>query len=282
VLWNAQAEESSDIGRGEIMALRKGVVKEFRGVKNLSLSKNSSYEMSPNCAEAEELRRWSEGLTERPRCGESSGGPSDPVCSIQEIKDLLAGDSSEKKFTVYGIPIKINTEKMFYRAHSPPEGLVCRKKVEPSSSGDGSWNCRCGGKNLNTAETELKYVVNLCISDSTSHVWAVIFEASSLFQMTAQELHDKKNSNEKEFDKIISAANFVNMKFSVSAKVESFNGSPKLKFTLLRAERVWTEGEEREGREMMGGRLAEIQEMERDLGISHKEEFGIDITRLNG
>ena len=65
--------------------------------------------------------------------------------------------------------------------------------------------------------------------------------------------------------------------------MESFNGSPTLKFTLLHAERVWTEGEESQGRgrEMMAVRFAEIQEMERDLGISHMEEFGIDITQLN-
>ena len=110
---------------------------------------------------------------------------------------------------------------MWYRAHRPPDGQVCRKKVEPSSSGDNLWNCRCGAKNIPTSQTELKYMVNLCISDSTSHVWAVMFEASSLFQMTAQELQDKKISNEEEFDRIISAANFVDMKFSVSAKVRT-------------------------------------------------------------
>ena len=93
--------------------------------------------------------------------------------------------------------------------------------MEPSSSGDNLWNCRCGAKNIPTSQTELKYMVNLCISDSTSHVWAVMFEASSLFQMTAQELQDKKISNEEEFDRIISAANFVDMKFSVSAKVRT-------------------------------------------------------------
>ena len=69
------------------------------------------------------------------------------------------------------------------------------------------------------SQTELKYSVNLCISDSTSHAWAVMFEAESLFGLTAQELYDKKKANEDEFDKLISAANFVSMKFSLSAKV---------------------------------------------------------------
>ena len=111
VLWNGQAEEFKERDSGEIMALRKGVVKEFKGAKNLSMSKNGSWEISPDCAGAEELRRWSEGLSERP--GASGGqhtrqGSSDSVSSIQEIKDLLAQDNSEKKFTVYGCPIKVN------------------------------------------------------------------------------------------------------------------------------------------------------------------------------
>ena len=108
---------------------------------------------------------------------------------------------------------------MWYRAHLPTAGGVCRKKVEPSGPDSNRYNCRCGEKNLPESQTELRYLVNLCISDSTSHAWAVMFEAESFFGVTAQELHDKKRANEEEFDKLISAANFVSMKFSLSAKV---------------------------------------------------------------
>ena len=91
--------------------------------------------------------------------------------------------------------------------------------MEPTSPDSNRYNCRCGEKNLPESQTELRYSVNLCISDSTSHAWAVMFEAESLFGLTAQELYDKKKANEDEFDKLISAANFVSMKFSLSAKV---------------------------------------------------------------
>ena len=108
---------------------------------------------------------------------------------------------------------------MWYRAHRPGPGGVCRKKVEPTSPDSNLYNCRCGEKNLPESQTELKFLVNLCISDSTSHVWAVMFEAESFLGLTAQELSDKRKANEDEFDKLITAANFVSMKFSVSAKV---------------------------------------------------------------
>ena len=108
---------------------------------------------------------------------------------------------------------------MWYRAHKPSGGKVCRKKVQPSSPENNSYNCKCGDRNLPQSETELRYMVNLCISDSTSHVWAIMFDAQSLFEMTAQELQDKKDADEREFNKLVSDVNFTTMKFSLGAKV---------------------------------------------------------------
>ena len=121
---------------------------------------------------------------------------------------------------------------MFYRAHQPGAGGICRKKVEPTSPDSNRYNCRCGERNLPESDTELRFMVNLCISDCTSQVWATMFEAESLFGVTARELSDKRKANEDEFDKLISATNFVSMKFSVSAKVTvecHKNQSPKVR-----------------------------------------------------
>ena len=108
---------------------------------------------------------------------------------------------------------------MWYRAHKPRAGGVCRKKVEPTSPESQNYNCKCGERNLPESDTELRYMVSLSISDSTSDTWAVMFEAESLLGVTARELNDKRKANEDEFEKLIKAANFVSMKFSVSAKV---------------------------------------------------------------
>ena len=112
VLWNAQTDHFNH--NGKTIAIRRATLKDYKGTKNLNLGRNSSYEVSPDCPGAEELRDWAEGLTRDPGLGtlhtgsdQNNSGASCPVYTIQDIKDLLAQDNSEKKFTVYGFPIKV-------------------------------------------------------------------------------------------------------------------------------------------------------------------------------
>ena len=66
---------------------------------------------------------------------------------------------------------------------------------------------------------------------------------------------------------------------SDTLQVESFNGSPKSKFTIHQAEKLWTDSEEGEkiSKEMMSSLRRQIIQMEREMDISHEEEYGIDI-----
>ena len=129
---------------------------------------------------------------------------------------------------------------MWYRAcNRTRDGRLCRKKVTESDSNPGSFNCRCGERNLSESETEMRYMVNMNIMDSTSSVWAIMFDAGSLFQKSAQEMYELRKKNEKQFDDKIAETLWTLTNFSVTAKVETFNGSPKLKFTIHFAERVW-------------------------------------------
>ena len=166
---------------------------------------------------------------------------------------------------------------MWYRAcNRTRDGRFCRKKVTESDSNPGSFNCRCGERNLSESETEMRYMVNMNIMDVTSSVWAVMFDGGSLFKMTAQELFDVKRKNERQFEEKIAEALWTLTNFSVTAKVETFNGSPKLKFTVHFAERVWEE--EESYKKHMKKRWMEIAALERELGVSHEEEFGIAIN----
>ena len=65
------------------------------------------------------------------------------------------------------------------------------------------------------------------------------------------------------------------IRFAVTAKVEIFNADPKLKLTVHNAERIW--GEEETSNRFMRKRWQEIIMLERSLGVSHEEEFGIDV-----
>ena len=66
---------------------------------------------------------------------------------------------------------------------------------------------------------------------------------------------------------------------SDTLQVDSFNGSPRSKFTIHQAEKLWTASEEGEkiSKEMVSTRWRQIIQMERELEISHEEEYGIDI-----
>ena len=61
--------------------------------------------------------------------------------------------------------------------------------------------------------------------------------------------------------------------------MESFNGSPRSKFTIHQAEKLWTGSEEGEkiSKEMVNSLWRQIIQMEREMEISHEEEYGIDI-----
>ena len=111
VLWGDDAESFSH--QDKIIAIKKANLKEFNGVKNLNYPRGSSLEVSPPCPELSVLEFWVKGMREAidivtPGQGPSSGtAPGGPVATIQEIKDAMAEDRAEKKFTISGYPIKV-------------------------------------------------------------------------------------------------------------------------------------------------------------------------------
>ena len=59
-----------------------------------------------------------------------------------------------------------------------------------------------------------------------------MFSASSLFNMTAQELHDLRIVSEHDFLELVNKAQFSEAVFTMTAKVETYNQSPQLKFNI--------------------------------------------------
>ena len=110
---------------------------------------------------------------------------------------------------------------MWYRAHQPRDGKKCLKKVTENSSNPELFDCRCGDKKLSEGETELRYIVNICLADCTSWVWPIMFSASSLFNMTAQELHDIRMVSEHDILEMVNKAQFSEAVFTVTSKVET-------------------------------------------------------------
>ena len=111
VLWGDDAENFSL--QNKIIAIKKANLKEFNGVKNLNYPRGGSMEVSPSCHELPDLEFWVAGMRDAidlvtPGSGTLSGSvPGGPAVTIQEIKDAMAEDRAEKKFTITGYPIKV-------------------------------------------------------------------------------------------------------------------------------------------------------------------------------
>ena len=159
-------------------------------------------------------------------------------------------------------------------------GRYCRKKVVRDDTDPRLYNCKCGDKKLPESETELRYMLDMSIMDATSNTWVTMFDAQTLFNMTAQELNNIKEKRELEFLEVINKTRFQQMLMSVSAKVETYNGSPKLKMIVNTVRKIWTDQDENAGRNYIKRRWAEIVQIEREMDISHEEEVGVAVNGL--
>jgi len=278
VLWGKQAEEFNSADA--IIAVKGAKVNEFNGTKNISLGFSGAFEVAPDIPEVAELEDWASGLRGVVSQSSTQSTQGNRVAgewsTLQEIKELLAENRTEKRFTVLGYPIKIKTDNMWYRAHTPRDGRKCFKKVTENSSNPELYDCKCGEKKIPEGETELRYMVSLCLADCTSWVWATMFSASSLFNMTAQELHDLRIVSELNFLELVNKVQFKEAVFTVTAKVETYNQAPQLKFNVQDLDHHdWGENS---GRDHIKRRWREIIMLEEELGVSHEEEFGIAVS----
>jgi len=278
VLWAEQAEQFAS--GDAIIAIKGAKLAEYNGVKNISLGYSGTYEVSPPVPEAEELESWASGLrgvVGMPASQGSQGGiVAGQWSTLQEIKDMMAENRTEKKFAIVASPIKVKTDNMWYRAHIPRDGKRCQKKVTENATSPELYDCKCGDRKLSESETELRYVVNMCLADCTSWAWATMFNASNMFHMTAQELNDLRITSESKFLDLVNKVQFTEAVFHVTAKVETHNQSPQLKFNIQDMDQVgW--GEEG-GKEHVKRRWLDIIRLEEELGVSHEEEFGIAVS----
>ena len=131
-LWGETAVNFNDTDK--ILAVRGARFNEFQGRKTLNLGFTGFYSVQPQVACVDELELWAAGLR-------GSGLPSSlsdnkkegtdgQYITIREIKEQLAQNRTQSKFSIAATPIKINTDKMFYRAHNPSDGRSCRKGVQ--------------------------------------------------------------------------------------------------------------------------------------------------------
>ena len=270
-LWAEKAKEFNS--GGKVIAVRGAKVQEFQGVKNIQTSFGGSYEVEPNVEGLAELVAW--GNEQRPSNNSGSvAGLAGEVVTLSQVQDAVIQGRAESRFTVAASPTRINQDNLFYRAHNPAGEGKCRKKVQEEAGGqEDRFTCRCGSRGIPAHETVLRYMVRLCLADCSTYEWAIMFDAETLFGCTAQELHELRQTSEEEFQKKVEQLLFVEQLWTVGGKMEAYQGENRVKLTLMEARKVGWE----ERRESL---WEEIVRMETELGASHEEEWGYDLTEV--
>jgi len=285
-IWGDNAANFTDTDK--ILALKGAKIQEFQGKRGLNLSFGGTMTVEPPIPEVERLNTWAMALRQV-NSGASilSEGRNNPTSSladfvtIQDIKDELAERRENKKFRIVGSVIHLNSERLFYRAHNAADGRGCKKGVKETGPGTGLFFCpKCNDNKIPKEETVLRYLVNMCLADFTTHEYANMFEAEKLFNMTAQELEDLRNNSETEFQAVLNRVQFSQMEFLVSARVETYNDQPKLKLNVEDVFPLEFTGEPAGGRAQSHLRRlwSEVRSLEQELGLSHEEEFGVDLV----
>jgi len=267
-LWADKAKEFAAGGR--VVAVRGAKVGEFQGARSVQLSFTGGYEAEPAVPGVADLVAWASG--KRPATSSTvAAGVEGRLLSLAELQEAVTGSRAEVRAVVVARPTKIQGDAMFYRAHRPPAEGRCRKKVEEEAGG--GYTCRCGGRGIPAEHTAVRYMVRLCLADTTTHEWAVMFDADTLFGMTAEELEFAKKRSEEEYQTIVDRLVFVERVWRVVGRIETYQGEARVKVMLQEArEVVWEERREQLWEEVVA--------METGLGLSHEEEWGLDLTEV--
>lgn len=225
-VWGKTAS-GFDIEPESVVAFKGVKVGDFGG-RSLSLLSSGSMLGNPDTPEAHKLKGWyqSQGQNETfathanvTSTVSGAGGSRDPFKNIAQIKDEGLGMDTEKAdfFSLKSSIQYIKQDNFCYPACSS-EG--CNKKVleiEP-----GQWRCERCDKSF--PKPQYRYIMSVNVSDHTGQLWLSCFDETgrSIMGMSADELMDIKETDEKRLSDIFSDANCRTWNFKCKAKMDSF------------------------------------------------------------
>ena len=211
-----------------IVAFKGLKVSDFGG-RSLSLLSSGSMSINPDIDEAHKLKGWydAQGRSENFASHANfsggtmgaAGGRSDPFKTIVQVKEEQLGMSDTADyFSVKGTIIYIKQDNVAYPA-CLSEG--CNKKVIEIEPGE--WRCEKCDKTH--PRPEYRYIMSANVSDHTGQIWLNCFDETgrTLMGMTADELMDLKERDEKAAAEAFQEANCKAWNFKCKAKMDSFN-----------------------------------------------------------
>ncbi|KAJ1279228.1 hypothetical protein BS78_04G139400 [Paspalum vaginatum] len=226
-----------------MLALVGARVSDFSG-RSVSTTGSTQLKINPVFPDTERLRQWyiAEGKTTA--CVSLSREQFNSVHTdvrktIAQIKDENLGRDKPDWIIVKAAISHVQTDAFCYPAcplifNEKP----CNKKVIKSDGG--MWLCRRCDKSFENCE--LRYAVNFQIQDHTGTIYVTAFQEAGerIFGRKAQELHTIRNVDLDDalFTEIIEGARWHLNLFKLGVREESFNDEPRLKCSIVNAEKL--------------------------------------------
>lgn len=240
-LWGERAEHFSG-DRNGILALKGAKVAEYGGNKSLSALQSTNVELNPDNDRAIQLRSWIDHqdpnalqhLMPTSDRGEGGAGRAYNERYLQETSSTAVVVGKAEYVTVKGTVMNIKTDKtLFYQSCS---GNNCMRKV----TGDDVSGYHCDKCNKTYDRCDMRYVLNLSISDHTANQWVSAFNDAAKVIMTvdANELSYRRNNEPTRFESIVEAARYNTFVFRASLASEDYDGQTRTRMKLLSAQPI--------------------------------------------
>lgn len=223
-IWGKTAL-SFDAQPESIVAFKGAKVSDFGG-RSLSLLSSGTMSIDPDIQEAHKLKGWYDSQGRKDTFNSHSnmagagaaGGRQDPLKTVAQVKEENLGMSENTDyFSAKATIVYIKQDNAWYPA-CLSEG--CNKKVV--DMGDGTWRCeRC---DKNHPKPEYRYIMSLNVNDHTGQLWLSCFDdvGRMIMGISADELADLKENDDKAAARVFEAANCKTMVFKCRAKMDNF------------------------------------------------------------
>jgi replication factor A1 len=223
-IWGTTAT-SFDAAPESVIAFKGVKVSDFGG-RTLSLLSSGSMSVDPDIEEAHKLKGWYDAqgrhdtfvYASMANAMNSAGGKGDSFKTISQVRDEQLGMSENADyFSLKATVIYVKPDSVCYPA-CLSEG--CNKKVVQVDSGH--WRCeRCDKAH---PRPEHRYILSANVGDHTGQIWLSCFDEVGrlIMGMTADQLMELKETDEKAAGDIFQEANYRSWIFRCRAKMDNF------------------------------------------------------------
>ncbi|CAG8447335.1 5391_t:CDS:10 [Acaulospora morrowiae] len=240
-LWGQQAENFKMSESPVVIVCKNVKVGDYQG-RSLSAYTGTTLLLDPDIPEAKDMRDWykSTGIHEEFNSFSGAGGSfsqdrDENKKTIEQVKaENLGINEKGDYFSTTAFIIFIKRDNISYPA-CVSEG--CNKKVTDENTGEG-WRCEKCSRTY--SQPNYRYIMSVSVADYTDSAWFQCFNEAGerILEYNATALHELRERDEAASDLIIEKAYFKPYVFRCRAKIENYNDSSRVRYTVISANPV--------------------------------------------